>query len=298
MSTNTGRIAWTIPLVGFANPRYFNDVITDATGFDISDADAYAVAFEGTGVSTVVHEQTLDPSGLIGWFPVFGRIVDQAGATLAQGGSLSGKAYLFAQIGVRARVRATALVTGDATMRLALLTRLGDVSASAASVTSTGGAAEDGVQFGNPVTIAMEARNTNKNPMSANGDVIRPVATMIGAQIIRPFSIPELDWSYVAAAPITTAVATTIKLAAGAGLKNYLTALQIQNEGATASVIEIKSASGGTVLWRFKVPTGWPQGISMQFPTPLQSAANALLELNVVTAGAAILFNAQGYIAP
>lgn len=292
--TVTQGISWTVPIAGFANPRYFADDPTDATGFDISDCVGYSLGFEGTGVSTVVHEQTNDPKGLAGWFPVFGKILDQSAATLAQGGSLTGKGYLFAAAGMRARIRVTALTTGDAVVRVVPMKNLGDIASTAAAVAATGGAAEDGVQFGNPSTVAAEARTTNKAAMSTNGDVVRMIATMIGALIIKPFSIPELDWQNTGTKTDTTDL--VVKTAAGAGIKNYMTALQYQNTSATATVIVVKQ--GSTEIWRGNAAASMAVPANVQFPTPLQSAANAALNVACLTTASNTIISAQGYAAP
>lgn len=292
ISANTRK--FTVPLTGFSAPDYFNDDITNDTGWDISSCSAYVCTFEGTGVSTVVHEQTLDPAGLTGWFPVYSRLVAQAGSSMAAGGSASGSAYLIGQFGVRARVRVTALTTGDATMRLAFITQLGDVSASLSQITVFGGANEDGVQFGNPTSIAVEARNTNKNPMSTNGDVVRPTATMIGVQVTRPYSIPELEWQSTGTKIDTTDL--VVKAAAGAGLKNYMTGLQYQNNSAVASLIVIKQ--GSTEIWRGNAPANMGVPAIIPFKTPLQTVANAAFNVALLTTGTSTAINAQGYIAP
>jgi hypothetical protein len=107
---------YTVTLSGFSNPKYFSPGgQADATGFDLAEYSAYVVSFTGTGVSTVVHEQTMDSTGAAGWFAVAGCPINQTtSAALATSGSTSGVAYLFPAVGVRGRVRVTALTTGDA----------------------------------------------------------------------------------------------------------------------------------------------------------------------------------------
>lgn len=106
-------------------------------------------------------------------------------------------------------------------------------------------------------------------------------------------------WSYAAAASgiASTTTAVTIKAAAGAGLRNYLTDLQISHAAlGGATELAIRDGAGGTVLWRMTLATGANENISVHFRTPLQSSVNTLLEvvtLSSVTGG--VYVNAQGY---
>jgi hypothetical protein len=118
----------------------------------------------------------------------------------------------------------------------------------------------------------------------------------------KPFHTDGRDWSYVPAeAGITnTTTAVTIKAAAGAGLKNYITAIQIATSAAlqTATVLAIRDGAAGTVLWRLPLTTTVNTGgFSFTFPTPLRGSDNKLLEVVTLTANGtgAIYFNAQGY---
>ena len=118
----------------------------------------------------------------------------------------------------------------------------------------------------------------------------------------KPFKTDGRDWRYAPAAAgiANTTTAVTIKAAAGAGLKNYITAIQVSSEAlGTATVLAIRDGAAGTVLWRMTIPTtGLPAGgIAITFPTPLVGTANTLLEVVTLTASTtgAVYFNAQGY---
>lgn len=89
-----------------------------AAGFDISNAAAVMVSFEGTYTGqVVVHEQTFDPAGLIGWFPVAAAPVQGSGRA-SSGSSSSGQGYVLPAIGVRARIRVPTLVSGTLQARI------------------------------------------------------------------------------------------------------------------------------------------------------------------------------------
>lgn len=165
-----------------------------------------------------------------------------------------------------------------------------------------GTAASDAVAVGNPVRTGATARATNITAV-ASGDAVDNIATTVGAQIVRNFSIPELDWQYAAAASgiVNTTTAVTMKAAAGAGIRNYITGLQISCGtlgGATELVI--RDGAAGTVIWRQQLTTAGTTGVEMiAFATPLKGTANTLLEVATLTAvTGGIYVNAQGYAAP
>lgn len=147
----------------------------------------------------------------------------------------------------------------------------------------------------NPVAIGGRAANANQTAMSAAGDLVHTTHTMIGALVNRPFSIPEADWSYTGT--LTTNADTAMRAAAGAGVKNYLTAIQVQNTHASvATTLIIKD--GTTARHTINLPAVMAAPVSIEFPTPLQTAANAILNVACGTTGANVLVNAQGYFAP
>ena len=145
-----------------------------------------------------------------------------------------------------------------------------------------------------PVTVGYRAANVNPAAMSAAGDNVGALATMIGAAVNKPYSIPETDWQV--ALTVTNNTANTIQTAGGAGIKRYLTGLQYQNTNATATTFSVRQ--GTTVLANFSAPASMANPVAIEFPTPLQSAANADLNVINATTGANLLFNAQGYTAP
>lgn len=111
------------------------------------------------------------------------------------------------------------------------------------------------------------------------------------------------DWKYAAATGgiVNTTTAVTIKGAAGAGVSNYITALQIDAEAlGNATELAIRDGAGGSVLWRIKIGTaGLPSGRDIPFPTPIKGTANTLLEVVTLTASGtgAVFVNAQGFAA-
>lgn len=143
----------------------------------------------------------------------------------------------------------------------------------------------------------VDAAGTNVAAVSAAGalkvDASGATVTVDGA--VKPFAPAASDWAYAAAAGgITDTVAVTIKAAAGAGIRNYLTAMQLFNAHASiGSELAIRDGSAGTVLWRGQFAPG--TRLAVTFPSPLKGSTNTLLEVVAITTGAQIYVNAQGY---
>lgn len=159
-----------------------------------------------------------------------------------------------------------------------------------------GAAADSSAAVGNPVPMAVEARTTQKTS-ATNAQTMRPVATVAGVPIARPYSIPELEWSYPAATGgITNTSDVVAKAAAGASIRNYVTGCQLQNVNATATEFVIKD--GSTVLWRAYLPASMPAAVSVNFANPLKGTANTAVNIACITTGAQVYADVQGYAGP
>jgi len=116
-------------------------------------------------------------------------------------------------------------------------------------------------------------------------------------RVVRPYATPEREWSYAASSGgITNTADVALAPAAGAGLKNYLTSLQLKNTNATATQVVIKD--GATVIWRGHVSASPLTTDTIVFASPIHTSDNTALNIACITTGAALLVNAQGYIAP
>lgn len=132
--------------------------------------------------------------------------------------------------------------------------------------------------------------------MSATGGLVHLMATMIGALVNKPFSIPEADWTYAPAGVIANTADVVIAAAAGAGIRRYVTAIQVINTNAFATEFVIKD--GATVIWRLLLPANMATADTIAFPSPLKSTASAALNFACITNGASVYVAAQGYTAP
>lgn len=147
---------------------------------------------------------------------------------------------------------------------------------------------------GNPMRNGARALSANIST-EASGDIVDLISTLVGALVIKPFSIPEQEWSYSPTAAIANTTDVVLQASAGAGLKNYLTSIQMQNSGATATEVVIKAAT--TVIWRGFL-TASSQIASVTFASPLKTSAAQALNFACITTGASVYVNAQGYKAP
>ncbi|NBN76830.1 hypothetical protein GWI72_00945 [Microvirga tunisiensis] len=165
------------------------------------------------------------------------------------------------------------------------------VTCQSGSVAVAGTVAEDASAGSvNPVQIGVRARSSNPSPMSASGDAVHALATMIGALVVKPYSIADAEWSMSIA--LTSTTAQTIQGAAGSGLRRHLTAIQAINTGAAS--VDLIILDGTTERWRMPLPVNVP--VSVQLPTGLQVSTNTALNVNLGAAGT-VRFNAQGYTA-
>jgi hypothetical protein len=261
------------------------------------------VTFEGSLNST---------NGIDGnWFTVQ-AIRSNANTIETTTGNLSAAPAYAWELSVNAmkyfRVRATAFTSGTQVWTMipgtyatepipgAQVSGTQPVSGTVTATGVVGPAAHDAAISGNPLRLAGRALTANYATV-ATGDTADLVTTLVGALVVRPFAIPELDW--IAAAPSGGIVNTTdvvLAAAAGAGLRRYMTGLQIRNASASVAT-EIVIKDGATVIWRGQAPLNSdPENIV--FPTPLKTAANAALNVACITTGAQVYVNAQGYTAP
>ena len=145
------------------------------------------------------------------------------------------------------------------------------------------------------VQMGAEARSTDGTPVQ-QGDATRLLSSLIGKQINLPYALPQQGWDYAAASGgITNTTPVAAQAAPGAGVRHYVTGIQIVNQSTTAVEVEIRS--GTTALWRteFDADNG-ATGISVAFNKPLRGGANEAI--NIYCSGSGKVFaNVQGYSA-
>ena len=174
----------------------------------------------------------------------------------------------------------------------------------AAYIISGGSVPEDSAANTNPLVGGGVVRVAATPPITfVAGDAVRTTMTASGMTGVMPYTTPEAGWSYAAAASgiVNTTVAVTVKAAAGASLRNYITNIQVMAETlTTATELVIRDGAAGTVIWRIKIPTGGLPANQFDFSVPLKSTANTLLEVATLTASGAgaVYVNLQGFVSP
>lgn len=169
--------------------------------------------------------------------------------------------------------------------------------ASTNTIEVVGDVAHDAAISGNPVRIGGRALTADYTAVAA-GDVADLITTLLGKLVTIPFANPNNTWNYAAASGgIVNTTGVTIKAAAGAGVRNYITCLSVINGHATTSTdVQIRDGASGTVIWRgFAQAAGG--GVREVFSIPLRGTANTLLEVACGTTGAAVYVNVCGYTA-
>jgi len=159
--------------------------------------------------------------------------------------------------------------------------------------------------------VGGQARNTSGAVpvLAATGYSANPVAvttargvdllaTLIGALVTKPYAIPEADWQFAAAAGgIINTTDVVLRAAAAAGIRNYVTSIDVRNAHATVAT-EVVIKDGATVIWRQLLPAAMPAPVEITFPTPLRGTAATAMNVACLTTGAQVYVNAQGFAAP
>lgn len=268
---------------------------------DMSSWRSCMVQVLNAGTScTITYEGSNDQST---WTPVVGLLANPNTAT----SSSSAMANTFSTAAITYQFpkrykyfRARVQVYGSGTVSVSYCLSASEVHPLVAA--SIWGQVPEGYAFsGNPVTIGIETRTSNKTSVG-NGQIVRPIGTADGRMVVRPHSIPENEWSYTTGSSgiANTAVAVTIK-SNTASLRHYITSIQISADALTnATVLAIRDGAAGTILWCTKIPTTGMTLTNVVFEDPIRGTANTLLEVVTLTASGtgAVYFNAQGYSAP
>lgn len=279
-------------------------VTSAATLFTVVDTSGYGtISLQVTSAGsscTITYEVSEDGTT---WSAVVGYLPNAAGGAPPSSTSTSISTYIFPltskQFRARVSTYGSGTVTVQGTLRKDATARTGIGVYNTVNVAGISGDGSSATNSG--ISSLFEGRTTNKTAVTT-GQFIRPIATSIGAAVNKPFQVPELDWSYPAAAGgiSNTTTAVTMVAAAGSGIRNYLTAVQI-SAGAlgAATEVAIRDGAAGTVIWRGFISTaGGNQSVVLS--SPIKSTANTLLEVVTLTATVtgAVYINAQGYQAP
>lgn len=107
-------------------------------------------------------------------------------------------------------------------------------------------------------------------------------------------------WNYAAATGgiVNSVVAVTIKAAAGAAVRNYISGINLSSDTlGVATELAIRDGAAGAVLWRGKLQTTSLPVTEITFNPPIKGTANTLLEVVTLTASVTggVFVNAIGF---
>lgn len=146
---------------------------------------------------------------------------------------------------------------------------------------------------GAPVRVAGRV-NTTSDITLVSGDTSDLFITSAGQLVVKQYATAEVDWQYASlAGGIVNTADVAVKVAAGASVRNYVTALQFKNTNAVATELVVKD--GSTVIWRGLAAANMTCDTVIVFPTPLKGTANTAVNVACITTGAAVYVNIQGY---
>ena len=165
------------------------------------------------------------------------------------------------------------------------------------STITTGYAAHDAAISGAPVRIGARALTADYTAVST-GDVADLKTTLTGALITKEYAIPELEQSFACTAPIAVTTDVAVFAAGAAGIKNYITTMQLINTSPTVGTEVVLKDGATTVLWRGYLPANQINMLQLEFDNPLKTTAATALNFACITAGANVYVNVQGYKAP
>lgn len=259
---------------------------TQTTSVTNSAADGYAaglISINGTyGTASGVFEVS-DDSGTT-WYPVICSRSDGSASETGYTSLTNTNRQWSCPVGGNdsLRVRSTAVASGTANVRVGISapppssnTVAGTVTAvqpTAANFNATvvGPAANNAATSGNPNQISGLAESAEP-ALATNGQNASVALDLAHKQIILPYANPE---NFVTSTvTVTASTADTLFIAsAGTGLVSYITSLVCVNSGASATVVNLKNGSGGTVFWASYALNGGG-GFSVSFPTPVGGKA-------------------------
>lgn len=240
----------------------------------------------GRGASYVRHQQIPEPNAV---FKIRIRVLNRGTAPATP------TTYWFQFVNVVDYAELTAEITsgrGNISAGQGMYATVGGTVSISGNPAMVGNVAHDGVASGSPVRIGGRALTANYTA-TASGDVADLTTTTTGALIVREHCIPEQMFSYTGTTTTTADVA--VRVAGGAGIRNYINGFQYQNTNATATEVVIKD--GATVIWKGFASANMNLPANISFDQPLRGSSATAVNVACITTGANVIINIQGYIA-
>lgn len=188
------------------------------------------------------------------------------------------------------------LSSGVVTLSSAIALSSGTVTLSSAVAVSSGNidvqgnVAHDSTDAGNPVKVGGKA-STAEPTAVATGDRVDSWFDPAGRLIIGPYAPSDLFFSVVGDS--ATGGQADLTAAPGAGLKTYITSIQIVNWSTTFAGVVVLSSTDSVEM--SLLPAPGQGGVVTTFPVPLQSVANSSVVFLDIFGSATLTVCVQGY---
>jgi hypothetical protein len=159
---------------------------------------------------------------------------------------------------------------------------------------SAGDVAHDAADSGNPVKVGGRATNSIEGRTQvANNDRTDILADLNGVLIVREHT--TLEEIIIGRTTNTDGASTALTnfTAGGADVHNYLTSISLANSSATDITVDLRSGTGGAVLYTIPVPAGG--GVVQNFPVPLKFLANTAVAFDGSAAVTTLTISAIGF---
>lgn len=243
-------------------------------GFDVAGYREFSLQIGGTWSGTLSFYGSND--GVV-YYPL--AVVSVAGGSTVT--STTGNGFFVGILpGMFFRVRMTAFVSGSATgvLRLSTLPMALDLLIGSIGVSGVasvaGNVAHDAVDSGNPVKIGGKALLNDPASVMLSGKRVDAYFDVLGKQVVVPHAVRGQIVAPVEVVLTASTTETPLLVPAGAGVFVDVSWISLTNTSATPCTVQLRSASGSSVLRTFCVPALSTVHCSFADVPLLQSTAN------------------------
>lgn len=148
-----------------------------------------------------------------------------------------------------------------------------------AALTPINGISSD--RYGNPLSLQTGNGRTTEPSGVSNGTPARATFDILGVQVVRPYSLPELTNRSCSSA--ATGTADTAIVAAAASVRTYITSISCANTSAVASAITFKDGATAAYIGAVGTQAATGGGFNTTFPVPLRLTVNTAFNFAMVT---------------
>ncbi len=270
---------------------------------NVADADTLGIQVTGTFVATLVVYGSLDNTNRVPMTNLVnvnggGAVTNMTGAGIYQV-DVAALSYIY--------VFASAYTSGAANVTLSPTDNTGVVAIDGGSVSISGtssitpgvsaanlGKAEDAVAASGDTGIANLGVRVPATPAaqtSAAGDYGMLAVDAEGKLIASQYSATDHYWQSTALT-LSTTTSTAVKAAAAAGVRNYLTDIDIANTSATGVRVDV--LDGATVIASFWSPP--TSHVQHSYSIPKKGTAATAMNVQLSAAVTDVRVSANGYI--